>query len=363
MGALGLFWCLWAAPQEIEPLSRNAIVFVESTEPGEAWSVYRALDPGQPILLELKGPARLLLRMRSADAGAATVDVAQDGATVLEANLLPVADTRAKAVDRPGVWSQLRVFLVRVPEGQHRIEVVHRQGSAVLVGIRALPALEETQTEGDELPLAALKPRTPEVERLPTIAIPALPEGSDEASEIEAIAEVETATVSAPPARVVPMEPPPAWFWGLRAASQAGAGQPSLALGAGLSARVHRRQWSLGANLELLRAQADARVRQGAAVVGVGSVRWWSLTLEFEARRSWPGVVTPYLSAALGGGSIQRQQETFATADDRALWAFGAARAGLGWSGLFLEMVGRGGVKQGDPAATLGWALGWEGHF
>ncbi len=165
------FLCARVAHAGLEPKSHNALLFVESTQEGHEWEAYRLAEDRRPVVLDVDGPGRVLLTLRTfgADRGDDAVSVVLlDDRIVLTARVAPKLDESAKFPDEHAqVPSKVGFFLVRVPRGAHRVTVRYSGGPPTLVAAR----FSEDQTwdaegEGD-LPL--VMPKAKRREQVPTV--------------------------------------------------------------------------------------------------------------------------------------------------------------------------------------------------
>ena len=53
------------AQAELEPKSRNTVLFVASAQKGHEWEAYRLAEDRRPVIFDVRGPGRVLLTLRT----------------------------------------------------------------------------------------------------------------------------------------------------------------------------------------------------------------------------------------------------------------------------------------------------------
>jgi hypothetical protein len=168
------------APQaraELRLVSRNSLVFVDAQKKGaEEWTAYRIADERHPVVLRVEGPGRVILRLRSIPGEPpkeAVAAVLNDQRIVLTARVEPVADTEVKLVEGGGKQvTKARIYLVRIPRGEHTVTVRYSEGGPLLVSPTFAAGEAGTEEEalvspsdGDDVPnVGALRIGEDEVE-------------------------------------------------------------------------------------------------------------------------------------------------------------------------------------------------------
>ncbi|MEQ9496409.1 MAG: hypothetical protein RIT81_06110 [Deltaproteobacteria bacterium] len=141
---------------DLTAVSRNTLVFVTSTEEGQAWKAYRIVRPSEPAAFTVAGPGRVLIQIRSIVEGEADVDSVAvvlvgpaDGTRdadriVTTARVKPNVDEAAQVADQPRGQrpSEAKLFLVNLDDGPQRVTVRHSAGADLLINARFAPPLE-----------------------------------------------------------------------------------------------------------------------------------------------------------------------------------------------------------------------------
>lgn len=141
---------------DLTAVSRNTLVFVTSTEEGQAWKAYRIVRPSEPAAFTVAGPGRVLIQIRSIVEGETDVDSVAvvlvgpaDGTRdadriVTTARVKPNVDEAAEVADQPRGQrpSEAKLFLVNLDDGPQRVTVRHSAGADLLINARFAPPLE-----------------------------------------------------------------------------------------------------------------------------------------------------------------------------------------------------------------------------
>jgi hypothetical protein len=376
-----LVCCAGEAAAELEPKSRNAVLFVESVQEGHEWEAYRLAEDRRPVILEVDGPGRVLLSLRtfaSEEAEPAVTVVLLDERIILTARVEPKVDEGANFPDPPKRPSKVHFYLVRVPVGVHRVTIRYSGGPPTLVAARFSENADTWEERGEgDLPLVL--PSVRDRDSVPTIgrlhatdALEAEPNEERTARKVEIDREWKPAAAEPEKEREPRIGPshasrprsPGDWNAGDRSAIGSkrtlmvqapwllievrGGAQwnhlgLSIAPALGADARtpipgLDARSFSAGLSLDVAHTQGESDVKHsnGGAIVGVAEVRHTAFTISADLR--WvllrERLLDPYL--ALGGGALVGSMsssidEQRITAGTRG--AFGLAIAGAAWGG------------------------------
>lgn len=408
-----------AARAELRPVTRNAVVFIDSKVEGEEWKAYRLADARQPAVFAVEGPGRVLLELRTLankDAPPAVAAVLLGERVVLTARVEALVDKDARIADAaiPSPPSKLSLYLVKVGEGSHRLTVRYSEGGLLLVAARFAPAVEEDWSASpDDLPLVAPRAESgPDVQRIGKLqagpsalraepAAPVVKAAPEPPVEAEAVEEPEApeAPEGEAPLEVAALEPGPTSFFETtllapravevvvprplsvrapifqleaKAGVRFGRLLPEVTPAAGLDLRapvpgLDARRFSLGLSAELGVGvgRAAARDAGSGAAFELAEVRHTAATVGADLRVTLledPELWDPY--AGLGGGVLVGRHASTIGAAERGgdlFGGFGALHLGaaLGGAGSrpFAEVRLAAGALGGDAFSDpLTWA-------
>ncbi len=330
---------------DLTAISRNTLVFVTSTEEGQAWKAYRIVRPSEPAAFTVAGPGRVLIQIRSIVEGEADVDSVAvvwvgpaDGTRdadriVTTARVKPVVDEAAQVADQPRGQrpSEAKLFLVNLGDGPQRVTVRHSAGADLLINARFAPPLEtrgglvvprtgaepvenvgriageegELVAEPDAAKAARVAEQWDEPEEVGGDAEPTLHQGpvidegpADLAPPVSVRTERSALTVTAP-----------RFAFELRGGALFNRFARSPTAIVGVDARVpvpglDARTWSLGLGFDLAYGAQDVVARAGAAPVAVVQMTQTTSFAGLDLRRvlfTAPGRFEAYASAGASG--------------------------------------------------------------